>query len=40
MLIYANKHKNDAADLILFFYQKKCNYLSNYKNYLPEILRR
>ena len=40
MLIYANWHKNNTADLN-FFHQKKGNYYSgNYKNYQPEILQR
>ena len=41
MLIYANYLENDAADLNFCFRQKKRNnYLGNYKNYQPEILRR
>ena len=41
MLIYANKLENDAADLNFFFHQRKRNdYLGNFKNFQPKILRR
>ena len=40
MLIYANLHENDAADLNFFSPKKRNYYLGNYKKYQPEILRR